>query len=165
VIGSAVILLALSIAQLVIGAIVYDFTNNRRTQIGAFYVGIFGIVCSVLGMLVNKHASFAGAYPVMCVLTATVAFIGTLVDGIAYGVIGYFKACGNSQGEMWGDSKFYEEVLTKCDLPSETSTQDCNCVISLQSMCYSYEGNGPHTFDENNCAPLMNDYPVRLTDA
>lgn len=155
---SAVVMLAFGIAQTIIGAFVYNFTSN--VKIGAFYVGIFAIICAILGLLVRSHASYAGAYPIMCVLTAVVALVGTLVDGIGYGVIGYIKACGNNGVDYWGNSDFYDEVLLTCELPS--NTRDCYCVLSASSICYSYDGNGPDTFDETNCDPLMNEYPVML---
>lgn len=153
---SAIPLLGLGIVQVVYGTLVYNFTSNIK--IGAWYVGILSVVTALLGFSVKFHPALSGAYPLVCILTATVALVGTLIDGIAYAIIGYLKACGNDGVNYWGESKYFDSVLTACELPS--STRDCYCVISTSSSCFSYDGNGKDTFDQGNCDPLLGEYPV-----
>lgn len=157
---TAVPLLAFGCAEVIVGALVYNFTLNIK--IGAWYVGVFAIITALVGFGAHFHTAFSGMYPIMCMLTATVALIGTLVDGIAYAVIGYIKACGNDGAHYWGDSDFYADALESCELPA--TSRDCYCVISHSSGCFSYDGNGKDTFDQDDCDPMIDEYPVILLE-
>lgn len=153
---SSIPLLILGLVETVVGFIVYNFTSNIK--IGAWYVGMFALVNALIGFGVMWKVGFSGAYPIMCLVTATVALIGTLIDGIAYAVIGYLKACGNNGSDYWGEDDFYENVMEECELPA--TNRDCYCVISHNSVCFSYDGNGKGTFNQDDCNPLLDEYPV-----
>ncbi len=149
-------LLLFGCAQVVCGALVYNFTENRR--IGAWYVGIFAIVNAFVGFFAKKSMILIGAFPFLTVLTAIVALIGTLIDGIAYAVVGYTKACTHDGITFWGDSDFYNSVAENCaPLPA---ARDCYCVINNGALCFSFNGNGAGTFDQDNCNPVIDEYPV-----
>lgn len=156
---TAIPVFGLGVAEIIIGTIVYTFTSNLN--IGAWYVGVFAVITGIIGFFAKFNRALIGVYPVMCFLTATVAFIGTLVDGLSYAFVGYLKACGNNGVDYWGDSAYYADVLESCELPK--STRDCYCVISHSSSCFSYDGNGQDTFDQNNCDPVIHEFAVKYS--
>jgi hypothetical protein len=155
-IATAFVIFAFGVAETIIGTLVYNFTSNIK--IGAWYVGVSAIITGLIGFSAKRSTAFVALYPIMCVVTATIALVGTLIDGIAYAVIGYLKACGNNGVDYWGDSGFYAHVADSCSLPART--RDCYCVISQSSACFSYDGNGKDTFDQDDCDPVIHEYAV-----
>jgi hypothetical protein len=156
VIGTAFVIFAFGVLETIIGTLVYNFTSNIK--IGAWYVGVSAILTSLIGFSAKRSTAFVALYPIMCVVTATMALVGALIDGIGHAVIGYLKACGNNGVDYWGDSGFYDHVADACSLPADS--RDCYCVISKSSVCYSYDGNGKDTFDQDDCNPVIHEYAV-----
>jgi hypothetical protein len=151
-------MLAFGCAEIACGALVFNFTENRK--IGAWYVGIFAIVNAFTGFFAKKNITLMKAFPIVTLITAVVAFIGTLVDGIAYAAIGYTKACTHDGVTFWGDSEYFDYVNRYCD--PFPAPRDCYCVTGDNFLCFSFNGNGAGTFDKDNCNPVLETYPVSI---
>ncbi len=111
-----------------------------------------------VGLVTKKNVALISAFTICTLITAVVAFIGTLIDGIAYGSIGNIKACSHDGVTFWGDPGYFDNVDLYCaPLPGD---RDCYCVARIGIFCDSFIGNGAGTFSKGNCNPLIDEYPV-----
>ena len=145
-------LLALGIAEVVIGMEVFRFTSNKA-QLGAWWAGVGAIVTYASGYFTSGVGGNA-LYIAAVMLCGLVCLAGTLVDGIAFAVAGKLKACANDNLEYWGYGDLQEDLYDECDLPNGSA--DCYCISGASSLCYHYHaGKG---FDKDDCGPLTDEY-------